>query len=60
MLIIAHRYDSISNADVVYLVEDGRIVAAGSHFELLSSNKKYRGLFGFDIEEPQSAYHLTK
>lgn len=60
MLIIAHRYDTVSNADVVYLVEDGRIVAAGSHSELLSSNKKYRGLFGFDIEEPQSAYHLTK
>ncbi len=60
MLIIAHRYDTISNADVVYLVEDGRIVAAGSHSELFASNEKYRGLFGFDIKEPQSAYQLTK
>ncbi|MDP1526070.1 MAG: ABC transporter ATP-binding protein [Rhodocyclaceae bacterium] len=50
MLIIAHRFDTIKHADIVYLVEDGRIAATGSHSELFASNDKYRALFGFDIE----------
>lgn len=50
MLIIAHRFDTIKNADLIHVVEGGRIVGSGSHPELFTSNDKYRGLFGFDIQ----------
>jgi ATP-binding cassette subfamily B protein len=40
-LIIAHRLSTISLADRVVLIEDGRIVADGTHAELLASEPLY-------------------
>jgi ABC-type multidrug transport system fused ATPase/permease subunit len=31
-------------ADVVHFVEDGHVVASGTHAELVTSNKNYRSL----------------
>ncbi|MGH9017518.1 MAG: ABC transporter ATP-binding protein, partial [Acidimicrobiales bacterium] len=40
-LIIAHRLSTISLADRVVLLDGGRIVADGTHTELLSSTPLY-------------------
>ncbi len=40
-LIVAHRLSTISLADRVVLLEDGRIVADGTHAELLESTPHY-------------------
>ena len=40
-LIIAHRLSTISLADRVVLLEDGQIVADGTHAELLASEPRY-------------------
>lgn len=38
---IAHRLSTIKNADVTYVLEDGRIVESGNHEELLRLKRLY-------------------
>lgn len=44
-VVIAHRAATIALADVVVLLEGGRIVAQGTHSDLLGSNALYSHLF---------------
>jgi ATP-binding cassette subfamily B protein len=41
-LIVAHRPSTVSLADRVALMQDGRITAVGTHSELIASNAHYR------------------
>ena len=38
VVLIAHRVNTIQNADVVFLLEDGKLVDQGSFQELLNRN----------------------
>ena len=44
-VIIAHRLSTIQNADVIFVVDGGRIVEQGRHEELLAGGGVYRGLY---------------
>jgi len=44
-LVIAHRLSTIVNADVIFVVEHGRIVESGSHAVLLARNGPYARLY---------------
>ena len=41
-LVVAHRPSTVSLADRVALLQDGRITAVGTHTELLAANSHYR------------------
>ena len=41
-LIVAHRPSTVQLADRVALLEDGRILAVGTHSELLATSERYR------------------
>jgi len=43
-LIIAHRLSTIQNADMIVVLESGKIVEQGNHQELISHNGLYRKL----------------
>jgi ATP-binding cassette subfamily B protein len=44
--IIAHRLSTIRRADVIVVIEEGRIVEHGSHEELVERGGRYRSLYG--------------
>ncbi len=43
-IIIAHRLATVRRADVIYVIEHGRIVEAGSAIELLAQDGPFRRL----------------
>jgi len=52
-LIVAHRPSTVSLADRVALLQDGRITAVGTHSELLAANSHYRYVLASLTEEPR-------
>lgn len=45
IITIAHRLSTIINSNKIYLLEEGNIIACGTHKELLKSNTYYRELY---------------
>ena len=44
-IIIAQRISSVQDADMIIMMNDGRIEDVGTHDELLMRNKNYQGLY---------------
>jgi ATP-binding cassette, subfamily B, bacterial len=44
-IMITHDLPSIADADLVLLLENGRIAASGAHLELMTSSNRYRQLY---------------
>jgi len=52
--VIAHRLSTVRNADVILVIEEGRILESGSHEELLSRESRYRSFYLKQFEERRS------
>ena len=44
--VVAHRLSTIRNADLIVVLEHGRVVEAGTHDVLLEQAGRYRALYG--------------
>ena len=51
ILIIAHRLSTIINSDTILFLDEGKIIAEGSHNELLHSCREYKKLYEAEIEK---------
>ena len=40
-LIIAHRLSTVKNADIINVIDDGKLLESGTHEELITLNSKY-------------------
>jgi ABC-type multidrug transport system fused ATPase/permease subunit len=54
-LVIAHRLSTIRAADLILVLEDGRIVERGTHLELLAAGGRYEELYRTQFDEPAAA-----
>ncbi|MGP3964435.1 ABC transporter ATP-binding protein [Nonomuraea sp. 3N208] len=51
-VVIAHRLSTIRAADLILVIEDGRVVERGTHAELLAAGGRYEELYRTQFEDP--------
>jgi ATP-binding cassette subfamily B protein len=54
-LVIAHRLSTVRNADQILVIDDGRVVQAGTHAELLAEGGLYADLYVTQFAVPSEA-----
>lgn len=52
-LVIAHRLSTVVDADLILVMEQGRIIERGSHHELLAKGGNYARIWALQQEEPE-------
>ncbi|WP_417878980.1 ABC transporter ATP-binding protein [Vibrio sp.] len=45
-LIVAHRLSAVQQADLIYVLEDGKVIQSGTHRELVIKDGLYQTLYG--------------
>jgi ATP-binding cassette, subfamily B, bacterial len=53
-IVIAHRLSTIRSADVIFVIQDGRIVQRGKHAELLEQSGLYAEYYALQISPEES------
>lgn len=54
VIVIAHRLSTVRKADVIFVVQDGRILQSGNHNELLQSGGLYSELYELQLNGEES------
>ena len=64
-IVIAHRLSTIRDATRILVLHEGRLIAQGTHDELVASNDLYRRMcarlsVGRSLDEPESVDELMR
>jgi len=54
-VVIAHRLSTVRAADLILVIEDGRIVERGTHADLLAVGGRYEELYRTQFDQPTAA-----
>lgn len=52
VIIVAHRLSTIIDADVIHVIDKGKLTDSGTHKELLKTSKIYRSLYNTEASNP--------
>ncbi len=44
-LVIAHRLSTVINSNRIYVIDDGKVIANGNHYELLKNSELYKNFY---------------
>lgn len=58
-LAIAHRLHTVSHADCIHVIEDGRAVESGRHDELLRAGGRYASFYRLQLKEQETRNPLA-
>jgi ABC-type multidrug transport system fused ATPase/permease subunit len=50
-IVIAHRLSTVINADKIFLIDDGKVSAVGTHAELLEKSEIYKKLYNLELKK---------
>ena len=59
-IVIAHRLSTVENADIIYLIADGKVIEHGTHGELLNANAEYAKFYLQHKGDPDLSYEIYK
>ncbi len=51
VVIVAHRLSTIKDADIIYVVDKGKIASSGTHEQLLKTSKIYKELYNTENQD---------
>ena len=54
-LVIAHRLSTVLGADLIYVIEDGRVVESGRHAALVKQGGSYAKLYAMQLTDDEEA-----
>ncbi|MDG2034829.1 MAG: ATP-binding cassette domain-containing protein, partial [Rhodospirillales bacterium] len=54
-LVIAHRLSTVMDADLIHVIDDGKLSESGTHAELLAKNGIYARLYQLQFSDQQMA-----
>jgi subfamily B ATP-binding cassette protein MsbA len=54
-LVIAHRLSTVTTADLIYVIDNGRVIEKGDHMSLMSQSGAYHRLYNLQFSEEASS-----
>ena len=54
-LVIAHRLSTVMDADLIHVIDKGKLSGSGTHAELLAKNGIYARLYQLQFSDQQMA-----